>query len=96
MYHASGRPTLRTGSIISPPPRVRASEPFGKRISATPYGREDANGWSPRLLRDVESRYSAKATARAKRRTASKSNTRSEIAASERRTAGTIRMADVD
>lgn len=64
VYHASGQPTLRTGSIITPPPKVRVTLPYGHGVSATPYAREDSNGWTPRLLRDVERRASAKREAR--------------------------------
>ncbi len=96
-YHASGKPTLRTGSVVMVPPKPRASVAYGNRVSNTPYARESANGWSPRLLADVESRYSRKAANRYKGKvTTSKSNTRSEIFAAERKLAGTVKMGDMD
>ena len=51
-YHASGRPTFRTGSIVTVPNDVRVSERYGAGISATPYSREDRNGMSVGIVKD--------------------------------------------
>lgn len=52
-YHASGRPTFRTGSVVVVPADVRASERYGADVSATKYARTDANGMSVGIVRDV-------------------------------------------
>jgi hypothetical protein len=90
-YHASGKPTLRSGSILVVPPKVRASVPFGDSVKASAYGTSD--GWSPALLRDIESRYDRGRARRAKVR---KTPVGLDRAAAERKLAGTVRMAEVD
>lgn len=94
MYHASGTPTLRTGSVVKVPPKCRVTAPYGERISNTPYSREDGNGWSPRLLRDVERSYTAKREARRTRTL--KGSSRVDRAAEERKLVATVKMGEVD
>lgn len=52
-YHASGRPTFRSGSVVVVPADVRVTERYGAGISATPYARQDANGMSVGIVKDV-------------------------------------------
>jgi len=66
MYHASGRPTLHTGSIVNVPVNVKASLEYGHGISATGYARLDRNGVNARILRDAS--VSAKGTAKRHRK----------------------------
>lgn len=94
VYHASGTPTLRTGSVVKVPPKCRVTAPYGERISNTPYAREDGNGWSPRLLADVERSYTAKREARRTRTT--RTNPKIDRAAAERKLVATVRMGEVD
>jgi hypothetical protein len=90
-YHASGKPTLRSGSILVVPPKVRASVPFGDSVKASAYGA--GSDWTPALLKDVELRYDRGRARRAKVR---KTPVGLDRAAAERKLAGTVRMAEVD
>lgn len=52
-YHESGAPVFRTGSIIRVPADVRVSERYGAGVKASAYSREDANGMSLGIVKDV-------------------------------------------
>ena len=91
MYHASGKPYLHTGSIVKVPPNPKATRPYGSGISATPYALESASGWSPRLLRDVESKYGQKRARREARRTTGKPATVRVLGPSNREVADIAR-----
>ena len=88
-YHASGKPTMRTGSIVVTPADVRASVRYGNGVSATPYNGTDRNGMSRGIVRDVlrsdsVSRKVASSKVRKVR------VWREDRASAERRIAGTI------
>lgn len=95
-YHASGKPTLRTGSIVVVTD-VRVTPRYGNGISASAYAREDRNGMSRGIVRDVPVRKGTRKVRAPKTRVwvnpaliASRDN------AKERRTAGVIRMGEMD
>jgi len=92
-YHASGKPTFHTGSIVHTPADVRASERYGAGVSATPYATTDRNGMSFGIVKDVV-RFDRK-LARARKVKAPKVRVwREDRAAKERRIIGAIGSAD--